>query len=222
MQVKSPSPAHTQALEESLQACPVLSILRLPAPADLSKAAESLQAGGIRVLEITLPTPGCLEAVSALRRRYAGAELRIGVGTVLSQEEASRAIGAGAEFLVTPVLDEATVRESIRHGVPILPGVFTPTEAWRAWTMGAPIVKLFPADSLSSSVVQAYRAPLPMLKILPTGGVTLVNVREWLQAGAVGVGVGSALARREMIEQGDWSSLTREARTWVEAARRDR
>ena len=144
------------------------------------------------------------------------------MGRVLSQEEASRAIGAGAEFLVTPVLDEATVRESIRHGVPILPGVFTPTEAWRAWTMGAPIVKLFPADSLSSSVVQAYRAPLPMLKILPTGGVTLVNVREWLQAGAVGVGVGSALARREMIEQGDWSSLTREARTWVEAARRDR
>ncbi|NBT24884.1 2-dehydro-3-deoxyphosphogluconate aldolase, partial [bacterium] len=151
MQVKSLFPAQTQPLEQSLQSCPVLSILRLPAPTDLGKAAESLHAGGIRVLEITLPTPGCLEAVSALRQRYPGGELRIGVGTVLSQEEASRAIGAGAEFLVTPVLDEATVQESIRHGIPILPGVFTPTEAWRAWTMGAPIVKLFPADSLSSS-----------------------------------------------------------------------
>lgn len=222
MQAKSLPPSFPSWMETALGECPVLSILRLREPANLVRAAESLQAGGIRVLEITLPTPGCLEAVSALRRQYAGGELRIGVGTVLSQEEASRAIGAGAEFLVTPVLDEATVRESIRHGVPILPGVFTPTEAWRAWTMGASIVKLFPAESLSPAVVQAFLAPLPMLKILPTGGVTLANVHQWLQAGSIGVGVGSALARRERIEQGDWSSLTREARAWVEAARRER
>lgn len=202
-----------------LSVCPVMAILRLPVPADLVAAAESLSVGGIRLVEITLPTPGCLEAVAELRRRHAGGPLRIGVGTVLTPEEAHRAIGAGAEFLVTPVLDEATLHVAGRQEIPILPGVYTPTEAWRAWTCGSDFVKLFPADSLNPEVVQAWRAPLPMLRVVAVGGVTRENVGSWLRAGAVGVAVGSGLAPRAMVEKADGAGLTREARAWVEAAR---
>lgn len=204
---------------QTLAVCPVMAIVRISAPADLVTAVESLVAGGIRLVEITLPSPGCLEAVTKLRHRQAGGPLRIGVGTVLNSEEAKRAVGAGAEFLVTPILDERTIEESVRQGVPILPGVFSPTEAWRAWSCGSDFVKLFPADSLNPEAVRAWRAPLPMLQVVAVGGVTRENVGTWLRAGAAGVAVGSGLAPQAMIEKTDQAGLTREARAWVEAVR---
>ncbi|MBC8160444.1 MAG: bifunctional 4-hydroxy-2-oxoglutarate aldolase/2-dehydro-3-deoxy-phosphogluconate aldolase [Roseiflexaceae bacterium] len=196
-----------------------IAIVRLD---DLSAAveiAQSLVAGGLTALEYTLTNNAALHAVEQARAAL-GEAAQIGVGTVLSGAQARDAIAAGAQFLVTPVLRRDVIAEGATQGVPVVCGAYTPTEIWEAWQAGAPFVKLFPARSLGPSFVRDVLAPLPMLKLIPTGGVDLDNCADYLQAGAYSVGIGGNLVAAKLVAARDWAELTRRARAFVAACTR--
>lgn len=199
-----------------LERNPVVAIIRSKHEVDLVSAVQALFDGGLEAVEITLNTPGALEAV----RRLSGqlpADQWIGCGTVTGVDAARAAREAGARFLVTPTLDPETIAYAVEHSTPILPGAFTPTEIHQADRLGATIVKVFPADRLGPSYLRTVLAPLPDLKLMPTGGVTLESLDAWREAGAVAVGVGSTLHRPEWIERGDYASIRQAAEEWTAA-----
>jgi 2-dehydro-3-deoxyphosphogluconate aldolase / (4S)-4-hydroxy-2-oxoglutarate aldolase len=173
----------------------VVAIGRSVAPSDAPAIAEALAAGGVRAFELTLNEPevDALHAIEAAARVGPGLDMEIGAGTVLSIAAASRAVDAGATFLVMPHLDLELVTWAAEHGIPALPGCATPTEILAAWRGGAAAIKLFPASSLGPSFVRECRGPFPDVPLLPTGGVTLENAPAFIAAGAIGVGMGSWL-----------------------------
>ncbi len=193
-----------------------IAILRMKESAGLPRVAEALVQGGIRVLEVTLTTPGALEHLNALARRYAPGIL-IGVGSVVDQVSARRAVESGARFVVSPVLVPEVVEEAHSHGLPALPGVLTPSEAFQAHRLGADLVKVFPAGFFGKSYVRALLAPLPQLRLVPTGGVTPANAGDWLSAGASAVGVGSALLDAGALAQGHYHIVEARARQLTES-----
>ena len=146
----------------------------------------------------------------------------IGVGTVLDADTCRAAIAAGAEFVVTPICRTELVAIAHAAGCPIMLGAYTPTEAQLAHEAGADFVKIFPADSLGPSYIKALRAPLPHLRIVPTGGVDVHNIAEFLKAGCAALGVGSALVSAKILQEADWPELTRRAGALVNAARQAR
>jgi 2-dehydro-3-deoxyphosphogluconate aldolase/(4S)-4-hydroxy-2-oxoglutarate aldolase len=156
--------------------------------------AHALAQGGIRAFEITLnePVPAALAGIERLAGAIGG-EMAIGAGTVLSIENGRRAVEAGASFLVTPHTDEPVIDWAVENGVPIFPGAFTPTEIVRAWLAGASAVKLFPASVAGPSAVREIGGPLPDIPLIPTGGVTLETMRDFIKAGAAAIGVGGWL-----------------------------
>ncbi len=192
----------------------LIAIVRTDAEADLRRVAEALGEGGIRAMEITLNTPGALPAIGAVRRALSPA-MRVGAGTILGLEDARAAFEAGAEFIVTPTLQPGTIAYCRENGVPIACGCMTPTEALAAH--GADFIKLFPAESLGPAYVRALRAPLPFLRIIPTGGVSLDTLAAFLQAGCVGVALGSNLVSKAVLQNRDWAALTATARQYVQA-----
>lgn len=201
---------------EELQEIGLIAIIRTDEAADLRRVAGALAEGGIQAMEITLNTPGALEAVGAIRREY-GPTLRVGAGTILDGGDARQAINAGAEFIVTPTLQRDSIAVCREHRVPIACGCLTPTEALAAHRAGADFIKLFPADGLGPAYVRALRAPLPFLKIIPTGGVSLETLPAFIQAGCAGVAVGGNLVSQEILRDRDWDTLTQTAREYVEA-----
>lgn len=175
----------------------VVAIARRLAPADIPVIADALAAGGIRAFELTLndPEDDALRAIEAAARHAAAAGdlLAIGAGTVLSIEAATRAIDAGATFLVSPHLDGELVRWAADRGVPMLPGAATPTEVLGAWRAGAAAVKVFPASALGPQFLRELRGPFPDIPLQPTGGITLENAADYIRAGAIAIGMGSWL-----------------------------
>lgn len=201
---------------EELETSGLIVIVRATQEFDLVRTAEALADGGIQAMEITLTTPGALAAVAAIRQKLSPA-LRVGAGTILSPEDARRAAEAGAEFIVTPTLQTATIAFCRQRSLPIACGCMTPTEALAAHQAGADFLKLFPADTLGPSYVRALLAPLPFLKLIPTGGVSLDNLAAYIDAGSVGVALGSSLISRRIVRDRDWAGLTGLARQYVEA-----
>lgn len=195
----------------------VVAVIRLADGASLLPVAEALAAGGVRALEVTLTTPGAVEALGALARtRSLDARCILGAGSVLAAEDVPRLVAAGARFVVSPVLD-ARVLEACRVlDVPAIPGAFTPTEIVRARVAGADVVKLFPASVLGPAFIKDLLAPLPGARLMPTGGITLETTAAWIRAGAVAVGVGSALVDASLVAGGRWAELTERARRFVE------
>lgn len=183
----------------------------------MAPLAAGLVEGGVTILEVTTTTPGWERVVPDLVARVAGDAL-VGVGTVLDVGTAARAVDAGAGFLVSPIARTALVEVAHAAGVPVMLGAFTPTECVRVHESGADYVKLFPADSLGPGYLKAIRAPLPELRIVPTGGVDVGNVAAFLGAGAVAVGIGSSLLTAEILDREDWPALGRLARRFREAA----
>jgi 2-dehydro-3-deoxyphosphogluconate aldolase / (4S)-4-hydroxy-2-oxoglutarate aldolase len=179
------------------------------------RVGEALLAGGIRLIELTLDGPAALTAMPALRERF-GSSLIVGAGTVRNPEDARRAFAAGAAFLVSPGLDEATVRLAQSHGWLHLPGVLTPTEAARALALGCTMVKLFPAEPLGPRYLNALRGPLPELRYVPTGGLASRHVAGYLAAGASALGFGSTLVQGPDQDTGE---ITANAREVAEAVR---
>ena len=199
-----------------LQEIGLIAIVRTDLDADMRRVAEALAEGGIRAMEITLNTPNALASITTVRRELSPA-LRVGAGTILNAADAQKAEEAGAEFLVTPTLQLDTIAFCRQHTLPLACGCLTPTEALTAHQAGADFIKLFPADTLGPSYVRALLAPLPFLRIIPTGGVSLQNVADYIQAGSVALALGSNLVSRQILRDGDWSGLTAFARDYVQA-----
>ena len=178
---------------------------------------EALIAGGIIATEITMTTPNALSAIREAREKV-GDRSMVGVGTVIDAASCRAAIEARAEFIVTPICRPELV--AIAHAAqrPIMLGAYTPTEAQLAHEAGADFVKIFPADTLGPGFVKALLAPLPHLRIVPTGGVDVNNISDFFQAGCAAVGVGSALVSARILQDAGWPELTRRAREFVNAA----
>ena len=184
---------------------PVVGILRgIPLEVVMKIAPVYLEAG-FYTLEITMNTPNAEEMISRLREVYPG--LNVGAGTVCSMADLDRALGAGAQFIVTPVLNEELIKSAVSQNIPIFPGAFSPTEVYRAWELGSSAVKVFPATQLGVPYIKDLLGPLNNIKLLPTGGVTLSNIKSFFEAGAVGAGMGSSLFPKKMIQENDYKTL---------------
>lgn len=204
-----------EAFGAAMATVPVIAVVRLPSAEAALPVASAVHAGGVRLIEVTLTTDGALPSVGALRE--AGLDgLAVGVGTVRTPAEARRALEAGAEYLVTTtrvdVVDVA--RET---GVPVICAGLTPTELDVAHRSGADYVKLFPASAVGPRYLREVLAPLPDLRVVPTGGVTASNIPDFRAAGAAGVGIGSALVDAATVDAGNWAELERRAADVVAA-----
>ncbi len=193
----------------------VIAVVRMAETAGLRAAARALGAGGVGAVEITLTTPGAIEAIAEL---VSDGELGcvVGAGTVLDQAAARGVIDAGARFVVSPTLNPAVIRLCRERDIPCMPGAFTPTEILEAWRAGAPLVKLFPAAAVGPGYLRDLLAPLPFVRLVPSGGVTLENAADWIRAGAAAVSVGSALVSAALVAGESTAELTARARSFVE------
>jgi len=194
-----------------ITAAKVVAVIRMKDAARLAEVAAALLRGGVGVLEVTMTVPGAVEIIREMARKKAPGTL-VGAGTVLDAGTATDVIAAGADFVVSPVTDRETVQACRDAGVLVAPGAFTPTEIVAAWRAGADIVKVFPATSLGPQFFRDLRGPLPHIRLMPTGGVTLENAAEFLAAGAAAVGIGTALVDAKAVEAGDWEALEARAR----------
>jgi 2-dehydro-3-deoxyphosphogluconate aldolase/(4S)-4-hydroxy-2-oxoglutarate aldolase len=199
----------------------IIAVVRAQKADQVLPLSEALIAGGVRVIEITMTTPNALAAIREAREKL-GERALIGVGTVLDADTARAAIAAGAEFVVTPICRTELVAIAHAAGCPIMLGAYTPTEAQLAHEAGADFIKIFPADTLGPGYIKSLRAPLPHLRIVPTGGVDVQNVADFLKAGCAALGVGSSLVSAKILQAADWPELTRRASAFVAAARQAR
>ncbi|HEX8849593.1 MAG TPA: bifunctional 4-hydroxy-2-oxoglutarate aldolase/2-dehydro-3-deoxy-phosphogluconate aldolase [Gemmatimonadaceae bacterium] len=205
------APPSRSALVEEIIGCGAIAVVRLKSTDGVLRAVEAIRAGGIRAIELTMTTPGALELIAETERTF-GDDVLVGVGSVLDAEQTRQAVEAGARYVVSPVFRRAVVDEAHRLGVPAMPAGFTPTEILDAHEAGADVVKITPAEVLGPAFIRGVLAPMPFLRLMPTGGVTPDNVGEWLRAGAVAVGVGSALVDPKLVAAGDFATLTERAR----------
>lgn len=194
----------------------IIAVVRLDSGDELVQVAEALKAGGISAIEFTIPTPNSLEMIKQASAHF-GDEVIMGAGTVLDPETARAAILSGAQFIVTPTLNLDTIEMSRRYGKPVIPGGLTPTEILTAWQAGADMVKVFPASVGGPSYIKAVLAPLPQVRLAPTGGVSAENAAAYIQAGATGLGVGGKLVDKKAVARQDWSAIRTEAQRLVAA-----
>lgn len=197
----------------------IIAVVRAQTAEQVLPLSEALLAGGVIAIEITMTTPNALAAIRDARSRL-GERALIGVGTVLDTATAYAAIEAGAEFVVTPICRTELVGIAHQADRPVMLGAYTPTEAQLAHEAGADFIKIFPADTLGPGFIKSLRAPLPHLRIVPTGGVDVGNVEEFLKAGCAALGVGSSLVSTKLLADSNWAELTRRAREFVNAATR--
>jgi 2-dehydro-3-deoxyphosphogluconate aldolase/(4S)-4-hydroxy-2-oxoglutarate aldolase len=196
----------------------VIAVVRAKARSQAVPVTEALVAGGVVAVEITMTTPDAIDAIRDAVKALGPCAL-IGVGTVLDVETCQKAIEAGAEFVVSPICRPELVKVAQASDRPIMLGAYTPTEAQQVHESGADFVKLFPADNLGPAYIKALRAPLPHLRIVPTGGVDLGNIGEYFKAGCAAVGLGSSLVSAAILERSDWPALTVRAKEFVSKAR---
>lgn len=199
---------------EAFLRIPLIGILRGHQKKDMNEILDACQASGLTTIEITLNTPNALDIIRDVVLRY-GEALNIGVGTVCSTADMEKALDAGAQFIVSPVLDIPLISACKKKGVPVFPGAYSPTEIYRAWEAGATMVKVFPARQLGADYITQIKAPLADLQLLPTGGIGLDNMQEFLDAGADGFGLASAFFNKELIESADWRGLQRHFEKYI-------
>jgi len=203
----------------------VVAVLRADSPEEVVEMSRRAIKGGIKAIEITMTVPFALSAIEQLSKEYSSAVSPnadnfaiIGVGTVLDPETARAAILAGAEYVVSPALNPDTIKLCNRYAVPILPGTMTIHEIQTALELGVDIVKLFPGNLYSPSVIPSIKGPLPQANVMPTGGVSLDNLKDWIKAGAVAVGIGSDLTK-DAVKTGDYSLIEKKAAAYIAAYR---
>lgn len=196
----------------------VVAVIRAKSADQLSGITEALLAGGVPSIEVTMSTPKAIAGIEKLADQF-GDKAIIGVGTVIDAATARDAIAAGAQFVVSPVTDPEIIATTIRYGKIMIPGAFTPSEILRAWTLGGDVIKVFPSTVLGPGYFKDLLAPLPQLRLTPTGGVDARNAGDWIKAGAVCVGAGSALVSKDALANNDWASITANARAFSEAVK---
>lgn len=195
----------------------IIAVIRARRAGQVVPLSEALLAGGVRAIEVTMTTPGALDAIREARAQL-GDRAVVGVGTVLDDATCLAALEAGAEFVVSPICRTTLVRLAHSAERPVMLGAYTPTEAQIVHESGADFVKLFPADTLGAAYVKALRAPLPHLRIIPTGGVDEKTIGSFFAAGCVAVGAGSSLVPQQVLADENWGELTRRARLFRSAA----
>lgn len=205
--------------KELFDKMPLVGILR-GFPADQMEKMSKLYAeAGLTTLEITMNTAGAADTIASLLQAVEG-RLNVGAGTVCNMEDLDRALGAGAQFIVSPIIDEAVIRKCVALNVPVFPGAYTPTEIYKAWSLGATMVKVFPAGKLGPDYIKEVLAPLNQIKMLPTGGISLDNMRAFIRAGAKGFGIGSALIPKALVENEEWEALSLHFKNFVDQYKR--
>ena len=197
----------------------VIPVVRAESADQALRAVAAILAGGVSVLEVTMTVPGAIGVIEQLAKAF-GAEALIGAGTVLDPETADKCIQAGAQFIVSPALNEETIAFCRTSDVAIFPGALTPTEVVRAWNAGADAVKVFPAGAVGgASYLKALKAPLPQIELIPTGGVSLKTAADFIKAGAMALGVGADLVDMAALREGNDGLLTERARQFLEIVR---
>lgn len=199
----------------------VIAIMRAQSSSQLLDAAKAIMAGGVKVIEVTMTTPGALRVIEDAKKEL-NSEILFGAGSVLDTESARAALLAGADFIVAPTLDQKVIEICNRYSVPVMPGCYTPTEIITAWQAGADMIKLFPADFGGPGYIKAVLAPLPQVEIVPVGGVNLDTATGFIKNGAVALGVGSSLVNQKLLENSDFKELTRRAQAFIAAVREGR
>lgn len=201
--------------------CGVVSIIRVKSSEEAVKIADAIEKGGVDIIEVSLVTPGALEAIHTISQKF-GDKVLAGAGTVLDSESARAAISAGAEFVIGPALKRNVVETCRRYSKICIPGAFTPTEILAAWEWGADIVKVFPASLAGPRYFKDILDPLPQVRLLPTGGVNLDNAGEFIKAGAVAIAVGGSLVDKKAVAEGRFDVITENARKFLEAVKKAR
>ncbi|MEH7386224.1 bifunctional 4-hydroxy-2-oxoglutarate aldolase/2-dehydro-3-deoxy-phosphogluconate aldolase [Bacillus sp. JJ1521] len=199
---------------EKIKTIKLVAIIRSKSSDGLENTVESLYEGGIRAIEITTNTPGALKGIEWIRENYT--DVLVGAGTVLDSETARLAVLSGAEFMLTPTLKKETIETANRYGIPVIPGVYTPTEILTAYEFGAIMVKIFPIRQLGPKYLQDLLGPLPFLEVMAVGGISIENAGDYLKAGAVSLGIGSSLVDDKLVQQGDFEEIKRRAASFVE------
>ena len=199
----------------------IVAVIRVNSASELIDTTIALNEGGGKALEITMTSPGALEAISEASKKL-GEKAIIGVGSVLDSETARMAILAGAKFVVGPILKKDVIEICRRYSITCIPGAFTPTEILTAWEAGADVVKVFPATKLGPSFFKDVLGPLPQVKLTPTGGVNLENAGEFIKAGAFFVGVGGAMVDKRLVAEKKWDELSELASKFVEVIKNAR
>ena len=192
----------------------LVAIVRTNSSDQAARIAEACARGGAAAIEITFTVPGATAVIEALAKQYGSDEILIGAGTVLDPETARIAILAGAQYIVSPSVSPETARLCNRYQIPYMPGAGTMREIIDAMECGADIVKLFPGETLGPAFVKAVKGPLPQASLMPTGGVAVDNVAEWIKAGAVAVGVGGSLTAG--AQSGNFQEITDTAKQFIE------
>jgi 2-dehydro-3-deoxyphosphogluconate aldolase / (4S)-4-hydroxy-2-oxoglutarate aldolase len=202
----------------------LVAIVRLDNISRAVEISQALLAGGVCMQEYTLTNPDALLAIREIRTKLAAFQngtAAIGLGSVRNLKEADQAIECGAQFVVTPITVPTVIHRCRQALVPIMPGAYTPTEIATAWDAGASVVKVFPARNLGANFIKDVLAPMPYLRLMPTGGVDLNNMHSYFQAGAVAVGVGGNIIDAKAIANGDWNAVSDIARQYAHCARRE-
>jgi 2-dehydro-3-deoxyphosphogluconate aldolase/(4S)-4-hydroxy-2-oxoglutarate aldolase len=206
------------AVTGAIEQAGIVAIIRMKEPERVRAVVDAISEGGVRALEITMTVPGAVDVIRELAPQMPSGFL-LGAGTVVDAETVKRVTDAGARFVVSPVFRREVIAACHERDVPVMPGCFTPTEILDAWDAGADVVKVFPATALGPGFFRDVRGPLPQIKMMPTGGVSVENAGDWIKAGAVAVGVGTALLDAKAISAGNYGVLRAKAEQIVQNVR---
>ncbi len=209
-----------KALHEIID-CGVVAVVRVASAQEALEVCPAIARGGIKPVEVTMTVPNAIEVIKEFKKAVKD-DVLVGAGTILDPETARAAILAGVDYIVMPTLNLKVIEMCHRYGKVVVPGAFTPTEILMAWEAGADIVKVFPAGVAGPQYLKDIKGPLPQIRLLPTGGVTLENIPDFIKAGAVAVAVGTALVDKKLIVEKRFDQITERARQFVEAVKKAR
>jgi 2-dehydro-3-deoxyphosphogluconate aldolase / (4S)-4-hydroxy-2-oxoglutarate aldolase len=211
-----------KAVIERIEAIGVVPVIRASSADEAARVIDAIAEGGIDVFEITMTVPGAVGLIQDIGTKY-GDSAVVGAGTVMDPETAERCIDAGAQFVISPSLNLDTIAACRAQGIAVMPGALTPTEIVTAWNAGADFVKVFPAEALGGATyLKNLKGPLPHVKIIPTGGVSLANAADFIRAGARAVGVGTELVNLNAIRAGNPGLIKERARQYLQIVKEAR
>ena len=200
----------------------IIAIIRGNADVDvLLQVIAALAEGEVCCIEVTMNSPGALECIERASEKFRDSDVLLGVGTVHDAETCRKAIEAGAQYVVSPIVSKSVIEMAHHYDKPVLPGAFTPTEIHTAWELGGDLIKLFPNALGGLEYLRAVRGPFKQIPLVPTGGVKPENIKDYFEAGAVAVGVGGGLVNQQLIEDRDFNEITCRARSFVKALNPD-
>lgn len=203
---------------KSIKDAGVVAVVRGDSKEEALKVVEAVAKGGIKIMELTMTVPNPIDVIKEVAEKYKGTDIVVGAGTVLDSETARACILAGAEFVVSPYLDIETIKLCNRYKVAVMPGIMTVKDAVTAFEYGVDVAKIFPANLYGPAVIKSFKGPLPQGDFMPTGGVSIANLHEWIEAGAVAVGTGGDLTKG--AKTGDYELVEKTAKEFVEAYRK--